>query len=156
MVVRQSIFPDKSISIRAYQARRYIAVKPISEIKHTSILFAVNSVHNADAASGLTRDLAFNTRHLGINLADGGPGIRLWTLVLLIFLLFGRDQYGSREILTLIDAIIQMYNYNIPSGLYFVYAQNHVCRRCAAMVCTEHTLAKSHRYLPTWRHLLGC
>ena len=48
------------------------------------------SVHNADAASGLARDLAFNTKHLGITLADGGPGfetlteIRLQTFLLLI------------------------------------------------------------------------
>jgi hypothetical protein len=36
----------------------------------------MTSVHNADAASGLARDLAFNTKHLGITLADGGPGFR--------------------------------------------------------------------------------
>ena len=132
-----------------------LLLSEVSEIKHTPILFVVTSVHNADAASGLTRDLAFNTRHLGINLADGGPGfntligIRLRTFLLLILLLFRRDQYGRREILTLIDAIIQLYNYNIPSGLYFVYAQNHVSRRCVAMVYTEHTWAKTHLYLPT-------
>ena len=48
-----------------------------------------------------------------------------------------------------------MYNNNIPSGLYFVYAQNHVCRRCVAMVCTEHTLAKTHRYLPKMKMCVG-
>ena len=76
-----------------------IAVKPSLRNKHTSILFVVTFVHDTDSASGLTRDLAFSTKHLGINLADGGPGfnaiigIRLWTL--LIFLLFRLDQDGG-------------------------------------------------------------
>ena len=78
-----------------------IAVKPSLRNKtYVYLIRIVTFVHDTDAASGLTRDLAFSTKHLGINLADDGPGfnaligIRLWTL-LLIFLLFRRDQYGG-------------------------------------------------------------
>ena len=80
-------------------------------MKHTSILFVMTSVHNADAASGLARDLAFNTKHLGITLADGGPGfetlteIRLQTFLLLILSLFRLGRCVRWETLTLIDAI---------------------------------------------------
>ena len=51
-------------------------------MKHTSILFVITSVHNADAASGLARDLAFNTKYLGITLANGGPGFETLTLII--------------------------------------------------------------------------
>ena len=80
-------------------------------MKHTSILFVMTSVHNADAASGLARDLAFNTKHLGITLADGGLGfetlteIRLQTFLLLILSLFHLGRCVRWETLTLIDAI---------------------------------------------------
>jgi hypothetical protein len=71
----------------------------------------MTSVHNADAASGLARDLAFNTKHLGITLADGGTGfetlteIRLQTFLLLILSLFRLGRCVRWETLTLIDAI---------------------------------------------------
>ena len=48
-------------------------------MKHTSILLIITSIRNADVASGLARDLAFNTRHLGITFADGGPGFETLT-----------------------------------------------------------------------------
>jgi hypothetical protein len=71
----------------------------------------MTSVHNADAASGLARDLEFNTKHLGITLADGGPDfeilteIRLQTFLLLILSLFRLGRCVRWETLTLIDAI---------------------------------------------------
>ena len=82
-------------------------------MKHTSILFVITSVHNADAASGLARDLAFNTKHLGITLANVGPGfetyalteIRLQTFLLLILSLYRLGRCIRWETLTLIDAI---------------------------------------------------
>ena len=73
------------------------------EIKHTSILFVVTCVHNEDAVSGL------RTKHFGVTLAGDGLdfdtliGIRLWTFLPLVFLLFRRDQYERWEILTLIS-----------------------------------------------------
>ncbi len=54
-------------------------IKKVSEMKQASILFIISSVHDAIAACGLARDLAFNTKHLRITLPEGSPGFQTLT-----------------------------------------------------------------------------
>ena len=72
-----------------------------------SMLLVLISTFNADAASGLASDLAFITKHLGIILQTGGPGLESLTVIKLSPLrLFCFDLYLREEILIGIWAII--------------------------------------------------
>ena len=88
----------------------------VSDVRQMSTLLVLILTFNAEAASGLANDLAFMTKHLGIILGAGGPGLESLTVIKLSALrLFFFDLHLREEILTGVWSIIHMLN-NSPLG----------------------------------------